>query len=215
MYSLYCCSAGFISGNHSIVVYLELFLSSFDTALSLWCYPSEPSESYSQQGSTLHIADFGDIHVHTYAVSAPLKLSRDCALTILFSSLFHAVGVLTKNEFLYVSVLANGICICMSFFFLVLLSGKYLMYLSAGIPTIPFCILNNMFNLFLSLLFSSVSHFKSANIWVDTATPAEVSYTKACCFPLNPFQFIYLASLVWVPGGMMHTPVRVLLMWNI
>ena len=30
---VYYCSAGFIlSGNHSIVVYLELFLSSFDTA---------------------------------------------------------------------------------------------------------------------------------------------------------------------------------------
>ena len=35
---VYCCSAGIISGNHSILVYLELFLSSFDTALSLWCY---------------------------------------------------------------------------------------------------------------------------------------------------------------------------------
>ena len=32
---VYCCSAGFISGNHSILVYLELFLSSFDMALSL------------------------------------------------------------------------------------------------------------------------------------------------------------------------------------
>ena len=32
---VYCFPASFISGNHSILVYLELFLSSFDTALSL------------------------------------------------------------------------------------------------------------------------------------------------------------------------------------
>ena len=70
----------------TVDVFVLVFYSAHDLG------PSEPSESYSQQGSTLHIADFGDIHVHTYAVSAPLKLSRDCALTILFSSLFHAVG---------------------------------------------------------------------------------------------------------------------------
>ena len=132
--------------------------------------------------------------MHTYAVSAPLKLSRDWALTILFSSLFHAVGVLTKNEFLYVSVLANGICICMSFFFLVLLSGKYVMYLSAGIPTIPFCILNNMFNLFLSLLFSSVSHFKSANIWVTLLLLLKSPTQKRAAF-------------LWIPSSLFTWPV--------
>ena len=73
-----------------------------------WMTSWYPSESCSQQGSTLHIADFDNIHVRTHAVSAPLKLSKGGALTILFLSLFHSVEVLTKNEFLYVSVLANG-----------------------------------------------------------------------------------------------------------
>ena len=51
------------------------------------------------------------IRVHAYAVSAPLKLSSDGAWTVLLSSLFQSAGVLTKNEFLYISVLAKGILI--------------------------------------------------------------------------------------------------------
>ena len=51
------------------------------------------------------------IRVHAYAVSAPLKLSSDGAWTVLLSSLFQSACVLTKNEFLYISVLAKGILI--------------------------------------------------------------------------------------------------------
>ena len=98
-------------------------------------------------------------------------------------------------SFLYVSVLGNGISISMSFLLPVLLSGKYMvyvMYLFAGIPTTPLCILNNMVNMFLSLLVTSVSHFKSDSIWMTLLQSVLLFFVS--------LPVCYLASVVWVPG---------------
>ena len=95
---MYCCSAGFISGNHSILVYLELFLSYFDTALSLCSiiirflpiglFPSSrPSMTSFRSPSCLRICPthffFLFLQVLINILSSPIILNTSSLLTLL------------------------------------------------------------------------------------------------------------------------------------